>query len=196
MICAIVLAAGSSRRMGTPKALLPFGGSTFVARMVDAFLDAGTEQTIVVTRAGDEQVPAALGTRAVRYVENPDPEGDMLSSVRCGLRALPAGATVIAVSPVDQPSISSSAVLKIFADFRAGSGPILVPVYRGRRGHPLVFAAQFRDELLSSYDGIGLRGLLQAHANDVREWTTDDPSFTQDIDTPVDYAASLKEKRD
>lgn len=195
MICAIVLAAGSSRRMGTSKALLPFGGSTFVASVVDAFLQAGAKQTIVVIRAGDEQVPAALGTRAVQYVENPEADGDMLSSVRCGLRALPEDVTAVAVSPVDQPSISSSAVRKMFTEFQAGTGPILVPVYRGRRGHPLVFAAHFKDELLTNYDRIGMRGLVQSHPDQVREWTTDDPGVTQDIDTPVDYAASLKEKR-
>ena len=89
MICVIVLAAGRSQRMGTQKLVLPFAGSTVVARVVDAFLGASVDTVVVVIRADDAQVRAALTDRCLLFVENPDPAGDMLSSVRCGLRALP-----------------------------------------------------------------------------------------------------------
>ena len=83
MICAIVLAAGRPQRMGTQKLLLPFADSTVIARVVDAYLGVPVDLTIVVIREKDQLLRAALGDRAVVCLENLDPNGDMLSSVRC-----------------------------------------------------------------------------------------------------------------
>ena len=187
MICAITLAAGRSQRMGTQKMLLPFAGSTVIARVVDAFLGVPVDQTCVVIRQGDEHVHAALGDRPMVCVENPDPNGDMLSSVRCGLRALPASAETILVSPGDQPSLGPGLIRQLLAAFRVAGRPILVPVHAGRRGHPLVFAARFRQELLTAFEGTGLRGLLAAHAHEVSEWPTTDAVVLEDLDTLADY---------
>jgi len=187
MICAIVLAAGRSQRMGTQKLLLPFAGSTVVARVVDAYLGVPVDQTTVVIRERDELIRAALGDRPVVWVENLDPSGDMLSSVRCGLRALPISAKTILVSPGDQPSLGHALIRQLLAAFGAAGRPILVPVHAGRRGHPLVFATHFRQELLTAFDGTGLRGLLAAHAHEVSEWPTTDAAVLEDLDTPTDY---------
>jgi molybdenum cofactor cytidylyltransferase len=192
MITAIILAAGRSHRMGTPKALLPFAGSTVVECVVDAFLAAGVNHLIVVAQLGDQQLRNALVGRAVAFEENPDSAGDMLSSVRCGLRALPPAARVIAVSPVDQPSLQPELLRQMLTAFDSGNHAILVPVYQNRRGHPLIFSSRFRDELLTHFDGIGLRGLLQAHPSALAEWHTTDPSVLQDLDTLADYQAALK----
>jgi molybdenum cofactor cytidylyltransferase len=187
MICAIVLAAGRSQRMGTQKLLLPFAGSTMIARVVDAFLGAPVDRVIVVIRPGEQQIREALAGRTVVFVENPDSAGDMLSSIRCGLRALPPDVTTVAVSPGDQPSIEPGLIDRLLTAFRAGTRSILVPVHNGRRGHPLLFAGRYRDELLTSYDGAGLRGLLQAHAAEVLQCPTDDAAVLEDLDTPDDF---------
>lgn len=187
MICAIVLAAGRSQRMGTQKLLLPFAGSTVIARVVDAFLGVPVDQTSVVIRENDALLRAALGDRPVVCVENLDPNGDMLSSVRCGLRGLPALAETILVSPGDQPSLGPALIRQLLVAFRAAGRPILVPVHAGRRGHPLAFAARFREELLTAFEGTGLRGLLAAHAHEVSEWPTSDAAVLEDLDTPTDY---------
>lgn len=192
MTCAIVLAAGHSHRMGKPKALLPFAGSTFIARLVDAFLSAGVDHAIAVIRPGDPAVRAAVGPRPVQFVENPDPAGDMLSSVRCALRALPESTRVVAISPVDQPGLEPALIRALLNAFQSSQRSILVPQCAGRRGHPLVFSSRFADELLTAHDGVGLRGLLQAHPAEVEEWITVDPAVTQDIDTPADYDANRR----
>jgi molybdenum cofactor cytidylyltransferase len=191
MICAIVLAAGRSRRMGRQKLLLPFAGSTVIARVVDAFLGAPVDQTILVARNHDPQLLAALGARAVLCVPNPDPDGDMLSSVRCGLRALPDSVEIIFVCPGDLPAIGSALIRQMLAAFRAGGRPIVVPVHSGRRGHPLLFASRFREELLTAFDGTGLRGLLSAHPQNVLEWPTSKAGVLEDLDTPMDYERAL-----
>ena len=187
MICAIVLAAGRSQRMGTQKLVLPFAGSTVVARVVAAFLGAPVDRVVVVIRADDAQVRAALAGCRVVFVENPDLAGDMLSSARCGLRALPPLAETVVVAPGDQPSLEPRLIRQMLAAFPTSGRGILVPVHQGRRGHPLVFAARFREELLTSHDGTGLRGLLQSHAAEVLEWLSPDAAVLEDLDTPEDY---------
>jgi molybdenum cofactor cytidylyltransferase len=106
MTCAIVLAAGKSERMGTQKLLLPYAGSTMIARVVDAFLSAPVDSVCVVVRPSGEPIRAALAGRPVIFVENPDPKGDMLSSVRAGIRALPGNSEILLVAPGDQPAIT------------------------------------------------------------------------------------------
>lgn len=192
MTCAIVLAAGESRRMGTQKLLLPFAGSTVVARVVDAFLGAAIGRVIVVVRSGDVRLRSALAGRTVDLVENPDSTGDMLSSLRCGLRVLPERVRTILVSPGDQPSIEPGLIGQLLAAYRASGRDIMVPVHAGRRGHPLVFAGHYRNELLTAHDGVGLRGLLRAHATEVGTWETDRAAVLEDLDTP---AAFLRAQR-
>lgn len=188
---AIILAAGRSQRMGANKLLLPFRGSTVIGRVVDACLGAPIEQVIVVVRPSADEVRRVLAERTVNLVENPEAEGDMLSSLRCGLRALPTIVQTIVVAPADQPSLEPALVrrmLQAFHERQVGSARcILVPVHQGRRGHPVVLGARYRDELLTSYDGVGLRGLLKRHPAEVTEWPTDDPTVLQDLDTPADY---------
>lgn len=187
MQCAIVLAAGRSRRMGTQKLLLPFAGSTVLGRVVDAFLTAPMDRVVVVVRRDSQALREALGARPVAFVENPDPDGDMLSSVRCGLRALPDAVEMMAVSPGDQPSIEAGLIRRMLAAYRAGSQGILVPVHDRRRGHPLLVAGWYRHEVLTGYDGVGLRGLLDRHAAGVHEWHTDDAAVLEDLDTPAEF---------
>lgn len=194
MICAIVLAAGASRRMGTRKVLLPFAGSTIIARVVDALLETPVDRVFVVVRPRDDELKAALGARPVCCVENPETGGDMLSSLRCGLRAAPSTTGAFVATPADLPSIEPRLVRALLAAFRAGGHGILAPTHRGRRGHPLVFAARYRAELLSAHDGIGLRGLLAAHPDEVGEWPSAGPAVLEDLDTPADYDRSLRKR--
>lgn len=186
--------------MGTNKLLLPFAGSTVLGRVVDAYLEAGAHSVVVVVRPDEVAMRAALAGRAVTFVENPDAEGDMLSSVRCGLRALPESVQTIAVSPGDQPALTATTVrgmLEVFqTTARIGPQAILVPVHQGRRGHPLIFAARYRDELLTSHDGVGLRGLLERHAGEFVEWVTEDAAVLQDLDTRADYERACRPKPD
>jgi molybdenum cofactor cytidylyltransferase len=189
MICAILLAAGRSRRMGTQKLLLPFGGSTVIARVVDAFLGAQINTVVVVVRPEDQAIHSALGARPITFTTNADPASDMLGSLRCGLRALPSNASVIVACPGDMPALHSGLVSRMLEAFLVCGRGILVPVHRGRRGHPLFFASHYQQEILASYDGIGLRGLLQARPADVIEWPTEEAAVVQDLDTPTDYLA-------
>jgi molybdenum cofactor cytidylyltransferase len=187
MIGAVVLAAGRSRRMGTQKLLLPWRGKALIAHVVDAVQASPVAPVCVVTGADGSAVAKALAGRQVQFVGNPDGEGDMLSSVRCGLRALPAACVAALVVLGDQPTITAEAITALLAAARASACGIVVPVCAGRRGHPLCIARRHWAEILSGFQGVGLRGLLAGQAADVLEVPMRDARGFGDVDRPEDY---------
>jgi len=191
MICAIVLAAGRSRRMGVQKLLLPFGGKTVISHIVDQLLGSAVDKIFVVTGHQPERISGELSGRPVCIVNNADYESGMLSSVRCGLHALPERCRTVLVAIGDQPSISTGLVDLMIRSFAAAEKNILVPCYDGRRGHPILFAAMYREEILTHYDDVGLRGLLHAYPDDVLELTVSTSCVLSDMDYPDDYRREL-----
>ncbi len=192
MIDAIVLAAGRSRRMGTQKLLLPYAGRTVIHHIVDQVAATSPRRLIVVVandRAAIER--AMIGVPATIAV-NPEPDGDMLSSVRTGLTALSDNGQGILIVLGDQPSIRTAVITELQKVFEPGGRGIVVPAYRGQRGHPILFSACYRQELLTQYDSTGLRGLLESHPDDVHEVAISDPSILSDMDVPEDYRRELK----
>jgi molybdenum cofactor cytidylyltransferase len=186
MICAIVLAAGRSTRMGAQKLLLPFGRSTVLGEVVHALSVPEVSRTFVVTGTGGA-VAGALAGRDVSVVTNPDAESEMLDSVRCGLRALPQNCDAVLVTPGDLPRLTPDLVRTLISAFRESGKGIVVPVFAGRRGHPLLFSTRYAAEVLMQYDDVGLRGLPRAHADDVLELSVTDDAVLNDVDSPTDY---------
>jgi molybdenum cofactor cytidylyltransferase len=191
MIYAIVLAAGSSRRMGVQKLLLPFGGTTVITHIVDQLLASALDAVHVVVGSQADQVSRGLSGRPVSIVTNADYESGMLSSVRCGLRSLPRQCRAVLVVLGDQPSITSQLVDQILQASANTAKPILVPLYNRKRGHPVLFSTAYRDEILKRYDSVGLRGLLHAHPDDVFELVVSTASVLSDMDYPADYQREL-----
>lgn len=188
MICAVVLAAGRSSRMGAQKLLLPVNGRPMIAGIVNEVRQSGVNKTFVVVGRDAAQVQAVLPDCKVAFIVNPDPGGDMLSSVRCGIRALPAGCESALVVLGDQPGVLHQLIDELISGFRKSGRGIAVPVHGGKRGHPLVFAAKYFQEVLTQYDSTGLRGLLQAYSDEVIEIAVKDRAVLEDIDTPEDYS--------
>lgn len=187
MICAIVLAAGQSRRMGTQKVLLPVQGKSLIARVADEALASRVSHTLVVVGRDADSIRKELADRPVQFVQNPEPESEMLASVRCGLRELPEGCTGVAIVLGDQPGIKAELIDQLMQTFDVSGRGIVVPVCAGKRGHPLVFKTRYRDEILERFDETGLRGLLQAHPEDVYELEIAEPEVFEDLDEPQDY---------
>ena len=186
MICAIILAAGKSLRMGTQKLLLPFANQTVIGHVADQVIKSPIRQVLVVTAEQSEQIAAALKGKRLSIVINPDFEGDMLSSIRCGLRALP-GCEAVMILLGDQPAIRSELIGEMIKIFETASASIIIPTYRGRRGHPILFSSKYCDEVQKRFDNVGLRGLLGAHPEQVHEMKVDDEAVLADMDVPQDY---------
>ena len=191
MICAIVLAAGLSSRMGVQKLLLPFGGKTVIGHIVDQLLASTVGEVHVVVGHQAERISAELSGRAVSIVNNSNYKSGMLSSVRCGLRNMPEKCRAVMVVLGDQPSITTELIDKMLQSFAATEKNILVPLYKGKRGHPILIRSHYRDEILTQYGDVGLRGLLQSHCDDILELAVSTASVLCDMDYPEDYRREL-----
>jgi molybdenum cofactor cytidylyltransferase len=187
MISAIILAAGRSRRMGAQKLLLPLAGKPLIARIVDEVLESPVDEVLVVTGRDGQRIAKALEGREVRLVPNPDVESEMLGSVRRGLTAVAADSEAVLVVLGDQAGISGLVVTELVRAFRSGGRGIVVPTFDRKRGHPILFSASYGEEVLREYDEVGLRGLLQAHPEDVAEIPVSTREVIEDIDVPEDY---------
>lgn len=193
MICAVVLAAGRSTRMGAQKLLLPMGGKPVIRRIVDELLAAALDDIAIVVGADGSPIRNALDGCGVRFVTNHDPQSDMLGSIRCGLRALPESCTGVMVVLGDQPGITRELLSRLTSAFdRKGKG-IVVPEHGDHRGHPVILAVRYREELLRKHDDTGLRGLLAAYPDDVERMAVNEDSLLADMDTLEDYAR-MKER--
>lgn len=195
MIGAIVLAAGSSTRMGTQKLVLPFAGVPLIQHVVDSVLEGGVSEVVVVTGHSRAAVETALAGTKVHCVHNADYAEGMLSSVRAGIRALREGVAPMVVLG-DQPFIPRTLLPGLAETVATRPDAIAVPVYHGRRGHPIAFAACYRREVLTEFDDVGLRGLLRKHAEAVVEIDVESEGILDDVDTPVDYENALKKLRE
>jgi molybdenum cofactor cytidylyltransferase len=191
MICALVLGAGESRRMGTQKLLLPWAETTVIEHIVGQLLASRVDQVCVVTGHDHEQLQLTLTDYPVTCVYNDQHTLGMLSSVRCGLRALPENCTGVLVALGDQPALTTGTV-NLLVDQFSHYPQIILPVYQDARGHPLLFSRAYVPEVLTHYDDTGLRGLLQAHEPDIQEVTVESPAILQDIDTPDDYREQIE----
>ena len=191
-IWAIVLAGGESKRMGTPKMMIPFRGGTIISTAVKNILESDIKNVIVVLGAYRSGVKKATEQLDVKYCYNPDYREGMLSSVRCGFRSLPDDLRAALVFPGDQPLIGPEVVnLVINAYLQTGKG-MVVPVYDGQRGHPLLVDGKYRDEIQKLEGPDGLRELARRNPDDVLEIETDNPLILKDIDTREDYLNVLR----
>jgi molybdenum cofactor cytidylyltransferase len=191
VICAVVLAAGLSSRMGVQKLLLPFGGKKVISHIIDQLLASLIDEVHVVVGHNAEQISTELSGRAVSIVNNPDYKSGMLSSVRCGLKSLPEKCRAAMVVLGDQPSITTKLIDRMLKSFTATEKDILVPLYKGKRGHPILFSVKYRDEIMTHYDDVGLRGLMHEHSEEVLELEVPTASVLYDMDYPEDYRREL-----
>ena len=179
----IVLAAGAGSRFGEPKAgaiLEP--GVRFIDAVVDRARRAGADPIIVVAPPGFA-VPA--GTVAV---VNPDAKGEQITSLRLGLaRLVSVPVQGALVWPVDHPYAEVESAVAVLAGARATGAPIVIPVFEGRRGHPVYFSRDVWRELATVSDG-GARRVVHAHAAGLHEVSVTHSGVVRDIDTRADMS--------
>ena len=191
MICAIVLAAGQSRRMGVQKLLLPFGSKTVITHIVDQLTASSVDEVHVVVGCQGKRVSRELSSRPVSIVNNSNYKSGMLSSVRCGLQAITQQCRAVLVALGDQPSFTTKLIDQMLQTFASTEKQILMPLYQGKRGHPIMFSAAYREEIMTHYDDVGLRGLLYAHKDDIYELPVTTSGVLSDMDYPEDYRREL-----
>ena len=188
MIWAVILAAGESRRMGTQKLLLPFGDATVIESVVLTALASRVDRVLVVLGADKDDVREEIEPLGIDLVVNDNFAEGMLSSVQAGFAALPPDAEAAVVMLGDQPFLPARVVDAVAEAFRRSGSGIVIPVHRGRRGHPILIGLKYRDAVLALDPADGLRRLIQAHAEDIFEAEVEDANILRDMDVPEDYA--------
>jgi molybdenum cofactor cytidylyltransferase len=182
----VILAAGLSSRMRELKPLLPLDGVPAVLRVATAYRAVGLE-TVVVLGFGAVRVAPLLDRHGVRFVINRDFEDGMFSSVRCGVRALPAAVGAFFVHPVDCALVRGETLGLLARSVVAPEPSILLPVHDGERGHPPLVPAALRAAILTENPHGGLNELLLRGAPAARDVQVDDPNVLLDMDDAADY---------
>lgn len=189
MICGIVLAAGRSRRMGEPKALLRAGDETFLQHAVNALREGGCAYVVVVTARLDDETAREIAEEAAALdagiAVNPAPDSEQADSLRIGLMSLPPEAEAAVVAPVDVPDVSGVLVRAVIDAHRRTGAPVALPAREGRHGHPVLFARRVFGELMRPGLPQGARTVIHAHAADLAEVPVD--ALPPDLDTPEEY---------
>ncbi len=185
MIAGIILAAGASSRMGTPKALLDYRGETFLNRLIRV-LGAVCEPVIVVLGYHADEIRARVN--GARFVVNPDPSRGQLSSLQTALAEVPLDAEGFLFMPVDCPSAELSTIERIVEAFRAAESPVLViPRHEGRRGHPVCARSELIAEFLALPPEGQAKEVVRRHADRTHYLDTFDAGVLSDIDDPEAY---------
>jgi len=188
MITAVILAAGASRRMGQPKMLLPWGNETVLTHVISIFQKSGVDDVLVITGGAREQVENLVSALHVRTIHNPDySNGEMLSSIKCGIQALTSQTQGMLIGLGDQPQVKERSVRMVCDAFQESKSNIIVPSYQMRRGHPWLVAQSLWDELLNMKSPQSPRDFLNVHANEIHYVDVDDLTILADLDTPSDY---------
>src|SRR2546430_2783791 len=186
MIAGIVLAAGFARRMGRQKLLLQLQGKPVVRWAVERLLPRVAD-LVVVTGRDDASVREGLAGLAVRFALNPRPQEGQGSSIAVGVAALTPWTRAALIALGDQPKTPDPVVPALLAAFARSGKPIVVPVFQGVQGTPVIFAREIFPELSRLTGDAGARSVVDALPARVERVAFDLP-MPPDIDTPEDYA--------
>ena len=195
MIPALVLAAGKSTRMGSPKALLPLGPTdTFLTCVIRTFQQAGVDDVVVVLGHEAEAIESSVLARGLscRFVRNPDFERGQLSSLLAGLRAVDRpGVVGVLMTLVDVPLVSPATVRAVLDRYHSSRASIVRAVRGALHGHPVLIDRRLFEELRAADPVSGAKPVIRGHVSAAGDVEVDDEGAFLDIDTPEEYARAL-----
>jgi molybdenum cofactor cytidylyltransferase len=184
MLAAVILSGGASERMGSPKALVPFQGRTFLEHLLEITKHPRIGVRRVVLGAHAEPIAREIHLVADEIVINEDWAAGQLSSIQAALRSLPEETEGILLCLVDHPLVTANLVSELLEKFHATHAPVVVPVYDRRRGHPVIFSSAVYDELLHAPPDKGARAVVWAHRSEVVEVPTYEEGCVLNLNDP------------
>jgi molybdenum cofactor cytidylyltransferase len=197
MVPAVILAAGDSTRMGSPKAaLLTPHGDSFVTHIARTLQHAGVDDLVIVTGSHHDAVIEAFARARrplPRIVRNPDPSRGQLSSFLAGMDAVVTPQSdAVMMTLVDVPLVRVSTVIAVMETWQRTRAPIVRPAIGDQHGHPVIFDRALFDELRRAPLDAGAKSVVRAHEHAIVNVPVDDEGCVRDVDTPADYRALEK----
>lgn len=192
MISAILLGAGESKRMGVDKLSLPFGMVTLLEKSLKNLLRSRVKEIIVVLNRSRSKMLDHLKGKRVKVVFNPYYKKGMSSSIRCGLRFTNSRSNGILIAFGDQPFLKPKTINTLIKRFYQSNKGIVLPLFRGEKGHPVIFHRRYKKELLRLKGDVGGRSIIKKFSNDVLLVPVKSNGVIKDIDTLNDYLRNSK----
>lgn len=187
-LSAVILAGGASRRLGRPKALLPFRGETVLDRLI-ALYRPHCDRVIVVLGHTPETIRAGMARAGeVEIAINPDPERGQLSSLQCGLALVPGSALF---TPVDYAAVEAETVALLVRRMAASGAAMVAPSFRGNHGHPVSIREDVKLALMELPAGGIARDVIHRYRDQAEYVEVEDAAICQDIDRLEDYEQLL-----
>jgi molybdenum cofactor cytidylyltransferase len=185
----VVPAAGASRRMGRPKALLELAGKTFLERVVAALREGGCERILVIVAEGDEAVEEEARRTGADVRVNPKPGDGPITSLRIALAEVDAVSDGVAYLPLDYPLVSSAVVSELIDEASSSGAGLTLPRHGLKRGHPALFGRSLFSELADPGLKGGARIVVHRHLETASIIDWPDATVVTDVDTPEAYEA-------
>ena len=188
MIVGIILAAGTGRRMGKLKQLLPLGGKPMVWHVADAACRSRLDSVRIVTGAESAAVSAAVSELPLSEVVNPAWQRGQSTSLSAGLRGLPAETTAVMFLLADQPLVTPELINLLIDALASSAKSIICPVHCEQRGMPVLFAIPKWQNALTTLAGDqGARSIISAHPEEICQVAVESPELFLDVDTIEEY---------
>jgi xanthine dehydrogenase accessory factor len=187
----IILAAGKSERMGQQKLLMPYAEKTMIEHIVEKAKGSNAGKVSVVVGSHQEEVTEIIQHLSAKVVLNRDFEKGMLSSVQCGFNAISSNSKAGMILLGDQPMVQTKVINKLIDSFYKTGKGIIIPIYKNKRGHPVIIDARYINTINDLNPQVGLRQLMIEHNDDIYEIEVDTNTILKDIDTIEDYKKEL-----
>jgi molybdenum cofactor cytidylyltransferase len=191
MIVGVILAAGESKRMGQPKALLKIGERTFIDHIAAAMFESKLDLVYAVLGDHAEQIEPIL-PKNIHVIYNPNYRDGQLSSLKTAIEKIQyENCDGALVALVDHPFVPPTVMQQLVASFYSSKKRIIIPTHKAKRGHPVLYSRDVFSEILTTPTHVGANSIRAAYLEHTLEIPVDDAGILVDIDTPQDYKQHL-----
>ena len=191
-ISAILLGAGKSKRMGVDKLSLPWGRKTVLKHCFDTLLRSEVREVVVILGIRNQGIKNLFQGQKAIVITNPYSNRGMSTSIKKGIRSIHPSSNGILIALGDQPFLKTRTVNALIRVFGQGKDGIIIPSFRGRRGHPVIFHRRYKKELVNLKGDMGGRSIIERYPEDVRVVPVKSIGVVKDIDTWQDYKERIK----